>query len=127
MLQSPDCETEADTRRALWSLALSLLSTVLAQAAKVVGDTAVPADRAARLATFVQQEIQYDAGNEGSADAWPPLASEEMSRSWRGDCKGKVMLLQALLAPVSIESAPVWLRWDSDYFVWGTTPVSAAS
>ncbi|MCU0291501.1 MAG: transglutaminase-like domain-containing protein, partial [Thermoanaerobaculaceae bacterium] len=113
--------------RGKWNERLAAIDAaqVKALAAKVVGDTAAPADRAARLATFVQQEIQYDASNEGSADAWLPLASEEVLRSRRGDCKGKVMLLQAFLAAVGIESAPVLLRWDSDHFVWGVTPGSA--
>jgi hypothetical protein len=113
--------------RGKWNERLAAIDAaqVKALAVKVVGDTAAPADRAMRLATFVQQEIQYDASNEGSADAWLPLASEEVLRSRRGDCKGKVMLLQALLAAAGIESAPVLLRWESGFFVWGATPGSA--
>lgn len=98
---------------------------VRAIGAGLVVEAATPAARAARLAAFVQREIQYDASNMGSADAWLPLASEEVLRSRRGDCKGKVMLLQALLETVGIESAPVLMRAGRRYFTWGDAPASA--
>ncbi len=92
---------------------------VAALAAQLTGGVAGLFEKAARLAAFVQHEVQYDDSNERSINAWVPLPTQETLRSMKADCKGKVMLLQALLARVGVTATPVLLRFNPAYFTWG--------
>lgn len=89
-----------------------------ARAEELTRGLATPADKARRLARFVQIDVRYDDANEKGMDAWVPLQSEELLRSMKGDCKGKVMLLQKLLEAVGIRSVPILLRNEPDYYTW---------
>jgi transglutaminase-like putative cysteine protease len=84
----------------------------------LVGAAGSRLETARRLARFVQHDIQDDSSNERSLEAWLPLATQEILRSRKADCKGKVMLLQALLDAAGIESTPVLLRTSPGYFEW---------
>ena len=77
-------------------------------------------EKAARLARFVQHEVQYDGSRATSADSWVPIGTQETLRAMKADCKGKALLAQALLRTVGIESAPILLRSDGAYFSWGS-------
>ncbi len=79
-------------------------------------------DKARRLGNFVQQAVRYDDSNENGALAWIPIEPGETLRSMKADCKGKVMLMQAMLRAQGIESAPVVLRAEERYFSWGKIP-----
>jgi hypothetical protein len=83
---------------------------VKARAEALIAGAASVSEKAARLSAFVQREVQYDDTNEQSLEAWMPLSAAETLRSLKADCKGKVMLLQALLRAIDLESAPVLLH-----------------
>lgn len=84
-----------------------------------------PCEKAARLARFVQHDIQYDGSRARSADSWVPIGTQETLRAMKADCKGKALLAQALLRAVGIESTPVLVRSDTAYFSWGSRPSTA--
>ena len=84
-----------------------------------------PGEKATALARFVQGDIRNDDSNERGIQAWMPLTAEESLRSMKADCKGKVMLLQALLGAVDIASEPILCRIERDYFKWGQHPGEA--
>lgn len=96
--------------------------SVKQKAASLTKDLPSQGEKADRLARFVQSEVLYDDSNENGAQGWVPLAAEESLRSMKADCKGKVMLLQALLDAVAIPSEPVLVRSESDYYEWGSHP-----
>ena len=77
-------------------------------------------EKAARLARFVQHEIQYDGSRARSANSWAPIGTQETLRAMKADCKGKALLAQALLHAIGVESTPVLLRSDTEYFSWGS-------
>lgn len=78
-----------------------------------------------RVGDFVQHGIQYDASNNNSMHAWVPLEVSETLRSLKGDCKGKTLLAQSLLAAVGIESRPVLIRMEEAYYRWEREPATA--
>jgi len=82
-------------------------------------------EKARRLFQFVQHEVQYDDSNSRGLDAWVPLGTADTLRSMRADCKGKVLLLQALLRCVGIEASPVLTARTTRYYEWGDTPGGA--
>lgn len=77
------------------------------------------------LCEFVQNDVSYDASTLKSVENWLPLAPGETLRSQRADCKGKVALLQSLLAAVGVKSVPLLLRVEDQYFSWGELPGTA--
>jgi len=95
---------------------------VSSRAAGLTAGLKNPFEKAAKLARFVQVDILYDDSNEKGLDGWFPLTPKDSLRSMKADCKGKVMLLQALLAAVGIESAPILLNNPGQYADWGATP-----
>jgi len=82
-------------------------------------------DKALRIGDFVQHKVQYDDSNTNSVHAWVPLEAEETLRSMKGDCKGKTLFTQSLLKAVGIESLPVLLRADREWYSWGPEPATA--
>lgn len=114
----------ADRYRREWAARESEMDrqAVSSRAAGLSAGLKGPSDKAAKLARFVQSEVLYDDSNEKGLDAWLPLTPKDSLRSMKADCKGKVMLLQALLAAVGIESAPILLHSSSKYADWGATP-----
>lgn len=94
------------------------IGRVKAEAEKLCSGLESPSDKARRLARFVQTKVLNDDSNEKGINAWMPLSTQETLRSRRGDCKGKVMLLEALLKSEGIESAPVVLRYSDRFFPW---------
>ncbi len=98
---------------------------VKARADALTRGAASQGEQVARLARFVQHDIQYDASRATSADSWLPIATQETLRAMKADCKGKAMLAQALFRAVGVEAVPVLLRSESDYFEWGDRPGAA--
>lgn len=94
------------------------MAEVKAEAAKLCAGLGHPYEKACRLARFVQKQVLNDDSNEKGINAWMPLSTQETLRSRRGDCKGKVMLLEALLGAEGIDSAPIVLRFSDRYFPW---------
>ena len=93
-----------------------------AKAASLTADLKTPYEKAAKVARFVQSSILYDDSNEQGLGAWFPLPPQDSLRSMKADCKGKVLLLDALLESVGIESAPVCLFCSPRYCSWGAEP-----
>jgi hypothetical protein len=83
-------------------------------------------EKASLLGRFVAAEVLYDDSNEQGLDAWFPLTPDNSLRSMKADCKGKVMLLQALLRAQGIASAPVLLFRSDRYLAW-PGPVSGTA
>jgi len=94
------------------------MAEVKAKAAKLCAGIGSPDEKARRLARFVQNQVLNDDSNEKGINAWMPLSTQETLRSRRGDCKGKVMLLEALLGEEGIDSAPIILRYSDRFFPW---------
>ncbi len=107
-----------------WAARVSELDrqAVASRVASLTAGLKTPSEKAQRLAHFVQADILYDDSNEKGLDAWFPLTPKDSLRSMKADCKGKVMLLQALLAAAGIESAPILLTNSSKYAEWGAVP-----
>ena len=78
-----------------------------------------PAEKAARIEAFVQgltyREIAWGRG------AFTPESPAETLRTLSADCKGKVVLMQALLQAIGIDSVPVLCRGGGHYL--GRIPV----
>jgi len=114
----------ADRYRQEWGARGSEMDrqAVASRAVALLAGTTSPFDKAAKLARFVQVEVLYDDSNEKGRDAWLPLTPQDSLRSMKADCKGKAMLLQALLAAVGVESAPILLYSSNKYADWAATP-----
>jgi len=95
------------------------------KARELVGAAATDFEKALKICDFVQHKVQFDDSNRASIHFWVPLEAEETLRSLRGDCKGKTLLAQSLLKAVGIESAPVLLQGDREYFAWGPEPATS--
>ncbi|MBP7798064.1 MAG: transglutaminase domain-containing protein [Thermoanaerobaculaceae bacterium] len=91
---------------------------VVQQAAALAGAAVTPREKARAVFEFVQRQVVYDDSNSTSIEAWLPLPTQETLRSRKADCKGKVMLLQALLRAAGIESVPVLVRSDDHHYAW---------
>ena len=89
---------------------IKTLAEKLASGAKSVHE------KARTIADFVQFEIIYDSSYTKGEYGWIPLSPEEVLRSRRGDCKGKVMLAQELFKAAGITAEPVLLRYSEKYY-----------
>lgn len=101
------------------------LSQIEVRAKEIVGQTAVRTHAAALIHSFVSSDVLYDDSNERGLDAWFPLSAEDSLRSMKADCKGKVLLMSAMLRSIGIASAPVLVFRSQDYLEWGPTPAGA--
>ncbi len=88
---------------------------IAAEALKITGVAKTLLERSRAIAAFVQGTIQYDDSNSQGANASIPLPVRETLRSKKADCKGKVLLAQALFKAVGVSSRPIVLRANSDY------------
>jgi hypothetical protein len=70
--------------------------------------------KAKALYLWVSKNIRYVAVTLGSGDLVPHSAADVLANQY-GDCKDHVVLLQALLAAVGIDSVPVLINADSSY------------
>ncbi len=85
----------------------------IATAKQLTAGAATADEKTALLAGFVQsltyRNVQWGIG------AYKPESPSESLRSGSADCKGKALLLQALLAEAGVESVPVLCRIGPNY------------
>ncbi|WP_183129172.1 DUF3857 domain-containing protein [Sphingomonas sp. PP-F2F-G114-C0414] len=84
-------------------------SGVSAQAAKIASTTSDPVKRAEAALALVQDQVRYlfVGLNDGG---YVPAAAEDTWQRRYGDCKGKTVLLLALLRALGIEAQPVFVN-----------------
>ncbi len=86
-----------------------------AEVAKITGGAKTLLERSKAIAAFVQGAIQYDDSNGQGANATIPLPVSETLRSMKADCKGKVLLAQALFKAIGVASRPILVYAGEDY------------
>ncbi|MDF7773970.1 DUF3857 domain-containing transglutaminase family protein [Sphingomonas sp. AOB5] len=111
LIEFSDFAAWADVSRRAWPLfdkaaTLPANSPLRAEAAKIMASTENPAERAQAALRLVQDNIRYvyiglDGGN------YIPASAEETWRRRFGDCKGKTVVLLALLRLMGISAEPV--------------------
>lgn len=74
----------------------------------------------ARLAEFAQSLVYRNV--EWGIGAFRPDPPSEVLRSMSADCKGKVVLLQAMLATIGVRSVPVLVRRQAPYLERAPVP-----
>ena len=80
-------------------------SPVAAQAAAIAARTKDPAARASAALALVQEQVRYVAQAMGAAGYTPATADQTWERRF-GDCKGKTVLLIALLKALGVTAEP---------------------
>lgn len=87
-------------------------SPLLAEIERIRAAHETPAARAAAALRLVEDEVRYLALSMGDGN-YVPMSADEVWRSRYGDCKGKTVLLLALLKALGIEAeaAMVSTRW----------------
>lgn len=87
-------------------------SPLLAEIERIRAAHDTPAARAAAALRLVEDEVRYLALSMGDGN-YVPMSADEVWRSRYGDCKGKTVLLLALLKGLGIEAeaAMVSTRW----------------
>lgn len=81
-------------------------STIKEEAAQIAAAHSDPRDRAAAALKLVQQQVRYVYVGFNSGAMTPATAEETWQRRY-GDCKGKTVLLLALLGELGIAAEPV--------------------
>lgn len=81
-------------------------SPVRSEAARIAAARAAPLDRAAAALKLVQQDVRYIYVGLNGGNLTPASADETWQRRY-GDCKGKTVLLLALLSELGIQAEPV--------------------
>lgn len=81
-------------------------SAVKREASRIASAQARPLDRAAAALKLVQQDVRYIYVGLNGGNLIPATADETWQRRY-GDCKGKTVLLLALLAEMGIDAEPV--------------------
>jgi hypothetical protein len=81
-------------------------SAVKHEASRIAAAQARPLDRAAAALKLVQQDVRYIYVGLNGGNLIPASADETWQRRY-GDCKGKTVLLLALLAEMGIDAEPV--------------------
>lgn len=84
-------------------------SAVKREAARIAAAQSRPLDRAAAALKLVQQDVRYIYVGLNGGNLIPATADETWQRRY-GDCKGKTVLLLALLAEMGIEAEPVLIN-----------------
>jgi len=94
------------------SAALEPDSTLLPEVERIRSAHATEAGRAAAALQLVQDEVRYLALSMGDGN-YVPMSADEVWRSRYGDCKGKTVLLLALLKALGVEAEAtlVSTRW----------------
>ena len=85
---------------------LSERSPIKREAARIAAKHTAPLDRARAALKMVQQDVRYIYVGLNGGNLRPASAEETWKRRY-GDCKGKSVLLLALLAELGIEADPV--------------------
>lgn len=81
-------------------------SPILREASRIAAANARPLDRASAALKLVQQDVRYIYVGLNTGNLTPAQADETWRRRY-GDCKGKTVLLLALLKDLGIEAEPV--------------------
>lgn len=87
---------------------------VRALARQITREADRPLTQARAIHDWVRRHIRYDAVYLG-VGGWTPRDAQEILRTRFGDCKDQVLLMQALLAAVSIEAVPALVHTNDDY------------
>lgn len=85
---------------------LASSSSIKSEASRIAAAQARPLDRAAAALKLVQQNVRYIYVGLNGGNLVPATADETWQRRY-GDCKGKTVLLLALLAQMGIDAEPV--------------------
>ena len=88
------------------AMTLQPQSALRAEAAKIAAATPIPAIRARMALELVQSQIRYQAINLDDG-GYVPAPAEQTWRRRYGDCKGKTVVLLALLQELGIDAEPV--------------------
>ncbi len=105
---TPQWGSIADRLRAAYDEASSLPDApdIAAHVARIRAEHATPETRAMAALRLVQDEVRYMALTLGEG-GWLPQSASEVWAGRQGDCKGKTVLLIALLRALDIEAIPV--------------------
>jgi len=88
------------------AIALPAADDLAAQVARIKAEHATPEARAVAALRLVQDEVRYLAIALGDG-GWLPTSASEVWASRQGDCKGKTVLLVAILKALDIDAVPV--------------------
>lgn len=104
----PQWGTIADHIRPAYDQASALpdAADLAAQVARIKSEHAAPEARALAALRLVQDEVRYVALTLGEG-GWLPTSASEVWARRQGDCKGKTVLLVALLREMGIDAVPV--------------------
>ncbi|NJC41458.1 tetratricopeptide (TPR) repeat protein [Brevundimonas alba] len=104
----PQWGTIADQIRPAYDQASSMpdAADLAAQVARIRSEHTTPQARALAALRLVQDEVRYVALTLGEG-GWIPVAASEVWATRQGDCKGKTVLLVALLRELGIDAVPV--------------------
>lgn len=105
--------------------ALAADSPVRAEAAKIAAQSQDPRRRAELALTLVQQQVRYLFLGMDNGGYVPAAADQTWTRRF-GDCKGKTVLLLALLGELGIEARPVLVHTKRGDLVGNRLPAMAA-
>lgn len=84
-------------------------SPIKAEARRIASANASPLDRATAALKLVQENVRYIYVGLNGGNLTPASAEETWQRRY-GDCKGKTVLLMALLAELGIDAEPVLIN-----------------
>jgi len=123
----PDWATVSRTFAPLYARAeaLGTDSPVKAEAARIAASTADPKTRTERALQLVQNEVRYLFLGMDDGGYVPASADLTWSRRF-GDCKGKTVLLVALLREMGIEARAVLVNTQEGDYVAARLPVMGA-
>ncbi|MEJ6789550.1 DUF3857 domain-containing protein [Brevundimonas sp. BR2-1] len=104
----PQWGTIADNVRPAYDQASAFPSAadLAAHASRIRSEHASPEARALAALRLVQDQVRYMALTLGEG-GWLPIPASEVWASRQGDCKGKTVLLVALLRELGIDAVPV--------------------
>jgi len=88
-------------------------SAIRREASRIAAAQSRPLDRAAAALKLVQQDVRYIYVGLNGGNLIPATADETWQRRY-GDCKGKTVLLLALLAEMGIAAEPVLVNSSGD-------------
>lgn len=127
MTQFSDWQGVSRTMEPLYAKAVKLApdSKIRAEAARIAAQSQDPKRRAELALTLVQEQVRYlflgmDAGG------YVPAAADQTWARRFGDCKGKTVLLLALLGELGIEARPVLVHSKSGDLVGYRLPAMGA-
>lgn len=104
----PQWGTIADHLRPAYDQASTLpdVADLRAHVARIKSEQTTPEARALAALRLVQDEVRYMALTLGEG-GWLPVSASEVWARRQGDCKGKTVLLVALLRELGIDAVPV--------------------